>query len=111
LWDEPHPPCWCPIRSRRLNVLIKAILTCSICCAWAWSSSHFNSSFFFILSKAFFSFRFCLACELLKIQMFIVWWFCCLGPPTQVEGRLDLPTSMRSSCLLSKCWRSSHLGT
>jgi hypothetical protein len=48
---------------------------------------------------------------LLKIWAFIAWWFCCLGPPTQVEGQPDLPSSMRSPCLLSKCWRSSHLAT
>jgi hypothetical protein len=46
---------------------------------------------------------------LLKIQAFTAWWFCCLGPLTWVEGRPYLPTFMWSPCLLSKCWRSSHL--
>jgi hypothetical protein len=49
----------------------KGCLTYSICCAWAWSSSHSNSTFFFIQLRALFSFRFCLACKLFKIQMFI----------------------------------------
>ncbi len=87
----------------------KGRLTCSICYTWAWSSSHFNSIFFFTLSIAFFSFYFCLACGLLKIWMFIARWFCCLGPLTQIEGRPYLPTSMQSLCLLSKCWWSNHL--
>ncbi len=88
----------------------KGCLTCSIYCAWAWSSSHSNSTFFFTLSRAFFSFRFCLVCELLKIRAFIAWWFCCLGPLTRI-GRPYLLSSMRSPCLLSKCSWSSHLAT
>ncbi len=74
----------------------KGHLTYSICCIWAWSSSHSNSIFFFTLSKAFFSFHFCLACELLKIWTFIAWWFCSLGPPTWVEWWTNLPTFMRT---------------
>ncbi len=84
----------------------KGHLTCSICYVRAWNSSHSNYVFFFTLSRALFSFYFCLARGLLKIQAFIAWWFYCLGPPTWIEGRPDLPTSMRSSCLLSKCWWS-----
>jgi len=112
LWDEPHPPCRNPndankiLEAKHTN---KGCLICSICCAWAWSSFHSNSVFFFTLSRAFFSFHFCLACGLLKIRMFIAWWFCCLGPPTRIEGQPDLPTSMWIPCLLSKCWWSSHL--
>jgi hypothetical protein len=62
-------------KAKRTN---KGRLTCSICYTWAWSSSHSNSTFFFTLLKAFFSFRFCLACGLLKIWAFIAWWFCYL---------------------------------
>jgi hypothetical protein len=32
---------------------------------------------------------------LFKIQTFITWWFCCLGPPTWVKGRPYLLTSMQ----------------
>jgi hypothetical protein len=49
----------------------KGHLTYSICCTWAWSSSHSNSIFFFIQSRVFFSLCFCLACGLFKIQGFI----------------------------------------
>jgi hypothetical protein len=99
---------WCPkiLEAKCTN---KGRLTHSICCAWAWSSSDSNFAFFFTLPKAFFSFRFCLACGLLKIRTFITWWFYCLGPPTRIEGQPNLPTPMWSPCLLSKCWRSSHL--
>ncbi len=76
----------------------KGHLTYSICCAWAWSSSHSNSTFFFTLLIAFFSFCFCFTCGLFKIRTFIAWWFCCLGPPTRVEGRPDLPSSMQNLC-------------
>ncbi len=51
----------------------KGRLTCSICCTWAWSSSHSNYAFFFTLLRAFFSFHFCFACRLLKIRAFIAW--------------------------------------
>jgi hypothetical protein len=87
----------------------KGRLTCSICCTWVLSSSHSKSIFFFTQSRAFFSFHFCLTCGLLKIQAFTTWWFCYLGPPTRVEERPYLPTSMWSMCLLSKCWQSNHL--
>ncbi len=76
LWDEPHPHARIPMmpnkisKAKRTN---KGHLTCSIYCTWAWSSSHFNSTFFFTLSRAFFPFCFCLACGLLKIQAFITW--------------------------------------
>jgi len=89
----------------------KGHLTYSICCTEAWNSSHFNSTLFFTQSRVFFSFCFCLACGLFKIRRFITQWFCCLGPRTWIEGRPNLPTSMRSLCLLSKCWWSNHLAT
>ncbi len=114
LWDESHPPTrvlMMPNKISKVKCTNKGHLTYSICCAWAWSSSHSNSTFFFIQSRAFFSFHFFLACELLKIQTFIARWFCCFGPPTRVEGWPNLPTSMRSSCLLSKCCQNNHLAT
>jgi hypothetical protein len=57
LWDEPHPHARIPMmpnnisEAKRTN---KGRLTCSICCAWAWSSSHFNFAFFFTLLRGFF---------------------------------------------------------
>ncbi len=87
---------WCLTRTQEAKCTNKGRVTCFICCTWAWSSSHSNSAFLFTLSRAFFSFHFCLACGLLKIWTFIVWWFCCLGPPTWVEGRPNLPTSCKA---------------
>jgi hypothetical protein len=63
----------------------KGHLTCSICCAWVWSSSHSNYVFFFTRLKAFFSFRFSIARWLFKIRTFIELWSCCLGPPRWIE--------------------------
>jgi hypothetical protein len=74
LWDEPHPHVGIPMMHNKISEAKrtnKGRLTCSICCAWAWSSSHCNSAFFFTLLRAFFSFRFYLACGLLKIRAFI----------------------------------------
>ncbi len=102
----PNPHVGIPMmlnKILKLKCTNKGRLTCSIFCAWAWSSSHSNFTFFFTISRAFFSLCFCLACKLLKIRAFIAWWFCCLGPPTWVEGWPYLPTSMWSPCLLSKC--------
>jgi hypothetical protein len=89
----------------------KDYLTCSICCAWVWTSSHFNSILFFIQSSAFFSFFFCLACGFLKIRAFIEPWSCCLGSLGRKKGQPYFPTSKCSSCLLSKWWRNNHLVT
>jgi hypothetical protein len=57
LWDEPHPHVGIPMMPNNISKVKctnKGHLTCSICCAWAWSSSHFNSTFFFTLSRPFF---------------------------------------------------------
>jgi hypothetical protein len=102
LWDEPHPHARIPMMPNKISEAKrtnKGHLTCSIYCTWAWSSSHFNSTFFFTLSRAFFPFCFCLACGLLKIQAFITWWFCCLGPPTQEkDDQICLPTCEARVC-------------
>ncbi len=74
LWDEPHLHAGIPMMPNKISKVKctnKSHLTCSICCAWAWSSSHFNSTFFFTLLRAFFSFHFSLACGLFKIRTFI----------------------------------------
>jgi len=112
LWDEPHPHARIPMMPNKISEAKrtnKGHLTYSICCASAWSSSHSNFAFFFILSRALFSFCFCLACGLLKIWVFIAWWFYCLSSPTWIEGWPNLPTSMWNPYLLFKCWWSSHL--
>ncbi len=65
LWDEPTPHAGIPMMPNKISEVKhtnKGHLTCSICCAWVWSPSHFNSAFFFTLSRAFFSFHFCLTC-------------------------------------------------
>ncbi len=70
LWDEPNPHAGIPMVPNKIleaKCTNKGHLTYSICCAWVWSSSHSNCAFFFILSRAFFSFCFCLVYGLLKI--------------------------------------------
>jgi len=71
LWDEPHPSSRNPMMPNKIleaKHTNKGHLTYSICCAWAWNSSHSNSTFFFIRSRAFFSFRFCLGCSRPKFK-------------------------------------------
>jgi hypothetical protein len=71
LWDEPHPHAKIPMmfnKSSKAKHTNKGYLTYSICYVWAWGSSHSNFAFFFTLSKALFSFRFCLTCGLLKFE-------------------------------------------
>ncbi len=67
---NPTPHAGIPMMPNKISEVKctnKGCLTYSICCTWAWSSSHSNSAFFFTLSGAFFSFCFCLACGLFKI--------------------------------------------
>ncbi len=76
LWVESYPHARIPMMPNKISEVKstnKGHLTCSIYYTWAWSSSHFNSAFFFTLSRAFFSFYFCLACGLFKIRAFITW--------------------------------------
>ncbi len=106
LWDEPQPHAKIQVmpnnisKAKRTN---KRHLTCGICYAWAWSSSHFYFIFFCTWSKAFFSFFFSLACGLLKIQTFKKPWSYCLGSPRWVDGCFDFLACIRKECVHSKC--------
>ncbi len=106
LWDEPTTHVEIPMMPNNISEVKhtnKGHLTCGICCAWAWSSSHFNSTFYFTWSTAFFSFHVYLTCGLFKIQAFIEPWSCWLGPPWWIDGCFDFLACIRKECVCLKC--------
>jgi hypothetical protein len=101
-------PCtlWEILKDKHTN---KGHLTCSICWAWTWSSSH--SNFFFTHLKALFSFHFCFTCGLFNIQTFKEPCSCCLSPLGQPNGHPNLPICIWRECVHSKCLQNNHLAT
>ncbi len=94
-----------------IKLINKGSCTSCICCIRVWNLSHLNSTFFFNRSRAFFSFYFCFACELLKIWTSIKVWSCHLGPLRWIYGHLNLPNYIQRPCVWSKCLGNNHLAT
>ncbi len=112
LWDDPTPQArmlMMPNNMSEVKQKNKGCYTSCICYAWLWNSFHWDSTFFFIRSKAFFSFLFCLACGLFKIQTFVEVWSCCPKPSRWIYGYPNLHSCIWRPYVWSKCLRNNHL--
>ncbi len=89
----------------------KGCLTYGICCAWAWSSYHFNSIFFFHLIKGLLFIPF-LPCMWVAQNTSIHRTVILLPKPPRTNRWTPwFLACIQKECVCSKCWQNNHLAT